>query len=54
MKIIKFTIEEDRMVIYSETFVEHPDYKTDQIINDVALVKLPKKIVYTGLTYFQL
>jgi hypothetical protein len=46
----KFTIEEDRMVIFSETFVEHPDYKIDQISNDVALVKLPKKIVYTGRT----
>jgi hypothetical protein len=40
------------MVIFSETFVEHPDYKIDQISNDVALVKLPKKIVYTGQTIF--
>ena len=43
-----FTIEEDRMVLYSETFVEHPNYKPEQISNDVALIKLPKKVVYTG------
>jgi hypothetical protein len=42
------------MVIFSETFVEHPDYKIDQISNDVALVKLPKKIVYTGQPIFML
>ena len=26
-----FTIEEGRMVLYSETFIEHPDYRTDQV-----------------------
>jgi len=43
-----FTIEEDRMVLYSETFIEHPAYKADQITNDIALIKLPKKVAYNG------
>jgi len=46
-----FTIEEGRMVMFSDTFVEHPDYRTDQISNDIALVKLPKKITYTGMFF---
>lgn len=45
-----FTIEEGRMVMFSDTFVEHPEYKTDQISNDIALVKLPKKISYSGMS----
>ena len=33
--------EVNRQILFSETFYEHPDYDTESIENDVALVKLP-------------
>ena len=33
--------EEGRQIIYSTTFVSHPDYDVESIANDVSLVRLP-------------
>ena len=29
-------------------FINHPDYNSDQIANDVALVELPTEVEYNG------
>ena len=38
--------------MFSDEFYEHPNYirKVNVLSNDVALVKLPRKVEYTGKT----
>ena len=44
--------EEGRKIMFSDEFYEHPNYirKVNVLSNDVALVKLPRKVEYTGKT----
>ncbi|XP_023339538.1 brachyurin [Eurytemora carolleeae] len=37
--------EEGRLIIFSQEFVEHPQYNVEKILNDVALVHLPKNSI---------
>eukprot|EP00095_Tigriopus_kingsejongensis_P008952 maker-scaffold199_size265817-snap-gene-1.56 protein:Tk08952 transcript:maker-scaffold199_size265817-snap-gene-1.56-mRNA-1 annotation:"chymotrypsin-like protein" len=39
--------EEGRVIMFSEEFYEHPDYRDNVLANDVALIKLPRKVTYS-------
>ena len=45
-----YDTEAGRKIIYTTTFLAHPDYDQDSIANDVSLVKLPAGSLteYTG------
>lgn len=42
--------ESGRVIMFSEEFYEHPNYIDNVLTNDVALIKLPRKVTYSGLT----